>query len=291
MSPPWSELPRGEGTPADPPTHRFSHRAMNTVFSIVIDHPDARYAGQAAQAAFAEIDRLESILSRFAEGSDISRLNRARPDEPTRLGLDAFNCLLQAKQFHHLTGGAFDPTLGTGMDTLQFDRELGAVTKRNARTQIDLGGIGKGYALDQLPDVFADWEVPRVCADGGGSTVLALDPPTGLPGWPVGMGTADGAFTISLRRASVSASGIATQGEHIMDPVHPGQPLKNRRCWACSRLAAESDCLSTALMILPTEAIQVFYESRPEAAALIEETHTGTTHGRTFGQPPLQRGQ
>ena len=264
---------------------------MNTLFSIVIDHPDARYAGQAAQAAFAEIDRLESILSRFAEGSDISRLNRARPNRPTRLGLEAFNCLLQAKQFHHLTGGAFDSSLGTGMDTLQFNRDTGSVTKPDARTQIDLGGIGKGYALDQLPDLFAEWEVTRVCADGGGSTVLALDPPIGLPGWPVGLGTDDGAFTISLRRASVSASGVATQGEHITDPVHPGQRLKNRRCWACSRLATESDCLSTALMILPMEAIQTFYDSRSENAALVEETHSGTTQARIFGLPPLQRGQ
>jgi thiamine biosynthesis lipoprotein len=260
---------------------------MNTLFSIVIDHPDARYAGQAAQAAFAEIDRMESTLSRFAEGSDISRLNRARPDQPTRLGLDAFNCLLQAMQFHNLTGGAFDPSLGTGMDTLQFDPEAGTVTKQEARTQIDLGGIGKGFALDQLPDLFVDWEVARVCADGGGSTVLALDPPIGLNGWPVGLGTGDGAFTISLRRASVSASGAATQGEHIVDPTHPARPLKNRRCWACSRLAAESDSLSTALMVMPMDAIQTFYDSRSEAAALVEEYHTGTTRGRTFGQPAL----
>jgi len=261
---------------------------MSTRFSIVIDHPDGRYAEQAAQAAFAEIDRMESVLSRYVEGSDISRLNRARPNEPTRLGLDAFNCLDQAKRFYDLTHGVFDASLGTGMATLEFDSELRAVTKPKAETQIDLGGIGKGFALDGLPDLLADWEVTRVCLDGGGSTVLALDPPTGLSGWPVGLGTDDGAFTLSLRRASVSASGTASRGEHIIDPLHPGRPLENRRCWACSRLAAESDCLSTALMILPTEAIQAFYETRLEAAALIEEYHNATTHARFFGQPALR---
>lgn len=260
---------------------------MNTLFSIVIDHPDARYAGQAAQAAFTEIDRTESILSRFAEGGDISRLNWAQPDQPVRLGLDAFNCLLQAMQFHNLTSGAFDPSLGTGMDGLQFDREAGTVTKREAQTQIDLGGIGKGYALDQLPDLFVDWEVTRVCADGGGSTVIALDPPIGLNGWPVGLGTDERAFTIALQRASVSASGVAAQGEHIVDPTNPGRPLKNRRCWACSRLAAESDSVSTALMVLPMDAIQTFYDNRSEAAALVEEYQTGTTRAQTFGQPAL----
>jgi thiamine biosynthesis lipoprotein len=261
---------------------------MSTRFSIVIDHPDGRYAEQAAQAAFAEIDRMESALSRFVEGSDISRLNRARPDEPTRLGLDAFNCLRKAKRFYELTLGAFDASLGTGMAALEFDCELGTVTKQNSETQIDLGGIGKGVALDGLPDLFADWEVTRVCLDGGGSTVLALDPPTGLDGWPVGLGTDDGAFTVSLRRASISASGTASRGQHIVDPLRPGRPLENRRCWACSRLAAESDCLSTALMILPIDAVQTFYDSQSEAAALIEEYDMATTHRRYFGRPALR---
>jgi thiamine biosynthesis lipoprotein len=277
-----------EGVPDDPPYHRFSHQAMNTRFSIVIDHPDTRYAGQAAQAAFAEIDRMESALSRFVESSDISRLNRARSNHPTRLGLDAFNCLRQAKRFYNLTGGAFDASLGTGMDTLEFDRKLGTVAKQSAETQIDLGGIGKGYALDGLPDLFAEWEVTRVCAHSGGSTVLALDPPTGLSGWPVGLGTDDGAFTLSLLRASVSASGTAAQGEHLIDPTHPGRHLGNRRCWACSRLAAESDCLSTALMILPMDAVQKYFDSQSEVAALIEEYDTVATRRRYFGRPALR---
>ena len=261
---------------------------MNTVFSIVIDHPNARYARQAAQAAFAEIDRTESKLSQFVEGNDISRLNRSRPNQPTRLGLDAFNCLLRAKGLHEVTNGSFDPSFGTGMNTLEFDRETGNVTKRNAQTDIDLGGIGKGYTLDQLAEVFPDWELTRLCADGGGSTVLALDSPTDLRGWPIGLGTGDGSFTIALHRASISGSGTPTQGEHIFVSAQPGRQLNNRRCWAFSRFATESDGLSTALMTLPLDAIKTVYDSQPEAAAIVEKYVSGTTVRRYFSHPAFR---
>ena len=55
--------------------HRFSHQAMATTFEVFIVHGDARYAEQAAWAAFDELDRLEAELSRFIENSDISRIN------------------------------------------------------------------------------------------------------------------------------------------------------------------------------------------------------------------------
>ncbi|MFN2127495.1 MAG: hypothetical protein ACK2TU_06515, partial [Anaerolineales bacterium] len=54
--------------------HRFSTKAMATIFDIYIAHPDKKYARQAANAAFSELDRLEEELSRFIENSEISRI-------------------------------------------------------------------------------------------------------------------------------------------------------------------------------------------------------------------------
>ena len=65
---------------------RFSHEAMNTVFEVYATHADGQYAAQAAQAAFALVDRLEGELSRFRPNSDISRLNHLTAGESARVG-------------------------------------------------------------------------------------------------------------------------------------------------------------------------------------------------------------
>ena len=73
-----------------PGTHRFAHEAMATVFEIMIADPDARYAEQAAWAAFELIDRIEGELSRYKPDSDISRINNLTTAEPLKLGAAAF---------------------------------------------------------------------------------------------------------------------------------------------------------------------------------------------------------
>ena len=88
---------------------------MNTVFEVYAAHADARYAAQAAQAAFALVDRLEGELSRFRPNSDITRINHLTAGESARVGEAALECLLIARHLYDLTDGAFDVAIGTGL--------------------------------------------------------------------------------------------------------------------------------------------------------------------------------
>ena len=103
--------------------HRFSHEAMATVFEVLCVHADARYAAQAAQAAFELVDRLEQLLSRFLENSDVARVNHLAAGQGTPVGPWTMECLEIAWHLHGLTGGAFDPSVGSGLHRLELDPE------------------------------------------------------------------------------------------------------------------------------------------------------------------------
>ncbi|VAX29605.1 hypothetical protein MNBD_IGNAVI01-1744, partial [hydrothermal vent metagenome] len=78
--------------------HRFTHKAMATLYEILIKYNDKLYAEQAAKAAFDEIDRLEEELSRFLPNSEISKINNLKPGEKLLLSEDTFECLVQSQK-------------------------------------------------------------------------------------------------------------------------------------------------------------------------------------------------
>ena len=160
-------------------THRFSHAAMATLFEVRCVHADAGYAGQAAQAAFALVDRLEQEQSRFIANSDVSRINHLSAGQSTRVSPTTLECLEIARRMHDLTRGAFDVTLGSGWGGLDLAPEEFTVHVREAGVRLDLGGIGKGYAVDRVAELLEEWDVPQALVHGGFSSVLALEPPPG----------------------------------------------------------------------------------------------------------------
>src|SRR3954468_23605889 len=97
---------------------RARHHAMATEFEVIIaqDDVDAAYAGQVADALFAEVDRMEDELSRFKAGSDIWRINHLKAGERCPVGMATRDCLNLAKAVHQETNGAFDITIGPLMN-------------------------------------------------------------------------------------------------------------------------------------------------------------------------------
>jgi thiamine biosynthesis lipoprotein len=259
-----------------PGVHRFSHTAMATVFEVHCVHEDATYARQAAQSAFDLVDRLELDLSRFIANSDISRINHGAPDHRVRVSPWTMECLELARALYHDTFGAFDISLGSGLDALNLDPDELSVRVPGSRVALDLGGIGKGYAVDRMAELLEEWEVPQALVHGGFSSVLALDAPPMRDGWPLTL-SAPGVESdavrvrISARRRALSASGTR-KGEHILDP-RSGRPIADRAaawvalpCGGSSRPspsplegipfpAAVADALSTAFMVLPVEEV------------------------------------
>jgi thiamine biosynthesis lipoprotein len=214
---------------------RFGADAMATVFEVICVHPDARYAEQAAHAAFAEVHRLEQALSRFRPNSDVARVASLGDGGATRVGPETMECLALAKVLFALTGGVFDVSIGTGLDALELDPETLTVRARRGGVRLDLGGIGKGYAVDRMAEVLDEWGIGSALVHGGFSSVLALDPPPGEAGWRLTLrapGTAEAAALerLCVRDAALSASGTR-KGDHVVDP-RSGAPVRGRAAWA-----------------------------------------------------------
>jgi len=286
------ELPTG--------VHRFSHEAMAAVFEVFVAGDDATYAGQAAAAAFAEVDRLEAALSRFDPSSDVSQINQLKAGESVRVGLAAFECLATAARVWAETAGAFDVTAGalvdcwkakdgsarkptdaeladararTGMNLLAMSEEEHAVGVARDGMQIDLGGIGKGYALDQMKMILEDWSIGRALVHGGESTVLALGPPEGEEGWRVAVGSAQSPAgvvqTIHLKDRALSGSAASARTPHIIDP-RTGRPASGKLgAWALASSAAVADALSTAAFVMAPDEIEKFCRRNSEVSIMV----------------------
>jgi thiamine biosynthesis lipoprotein len=313
---------------------RFSHEAMATTFELLIVHKDERYAAQAAAAAFDEVDRLERELSRFIENSDVARINNLPANQPLQLGLDTFECLKIAEQVYTETNGAFDITIGTllkcwrnddgpdrrasgrsrwtsgspkeipmdigiarmhtGMNLLQLNETEHTITLSASPMHVDLGGIGKGYAVDRVAELLREWSIDVALISGGYSSVLALDAPVArasrpriagrMPathkarmaspqkGWPLTMTNPTGDKEILARpfleNSALSGSGVQ-KGGHIIDP-RTARAVKGRRAaWSSAPDATSADALSTAFMIMEIEEIKNYCSKHPDTMAMV----------------------
>jgi len=306
---------------------RFSHEAMATTYEILILHENMKYAGQAARAAFNELDRLEQMFSRFIENSDISQINFHAADQLVYVGPETFECLQIAVQMYDQTNGAFDITIGpllncwhnkntympsqeeldfaaarTGMHLLQLDETEQAVRLLTQGTQIDLGGIGKGYAVNRMARLLREWSIDAALIHGGYSSVLALDGPADTKGWPVTLSNPrnhhDILAYLHLRNQTLSSSGLK-KGLHIIDP-RTARPVSGKiAAWSlppATELApidgAQADALSTAFMVMSLDEIDRYCSSDfgqgLRAIVILDEQDTQTYSNKVlrFGPWP-----
>ena len=216
----------------------------------------------AAHTAFDEIDRIEQDLSRFIPSSDISRVNTAPIGRPIHVGPICFEILELSKRICEMTGGAFDPG---GMRAIEIDRPTHTIT-RHSPIPVDLGAIGKGYALDQAAILLRQWGITNALLHSAQSTALAIGGP-----WPTHLRhpISDNLSlgTIDLTNESLSGSAAIKKPGHIKHAV-TGQPSTHHLAtWARCKSAAESDAFSTAFMNLPSDAINHFCQSHPHVQA------------------------
>ena len=255
----------------------FRHEAMATYFEIVIAGQEQDYARQAAAAAFRELDRLENTLSRYIESSDISRANRLGRDDSIRITHDTLECLLIAADVSMVTRRAFDPAyastrpreLASDIPPFTLDPETHTLTSLAEQLHLDLGAVGKGFALDCMAETLREWAIASACLNAGGSSVFALDEPPAADeaGWEVGLGEGRGYRTISLLASSLSGSGTAVKGAHVIDP-RTGQPAPRvTRVWALAPSAAHADAFSTAFFVMNEAEIAAICGAHPQLGA------------------------
>jgi FAD:protein FMN transferase len=242
---------------------------------------------EVAQAALAELRRVERALSRFDDASDLSELNRAAGRGPRAIGPDLAAVLEAAEGFRSSTRGAFDPAVEPLMRAWGFHAtrtrppsaaELAEATEAvhaarvslrgrraalgSASTQLDLGGIGVGYGLDRMALVLRRAGIQRAFLDVSGDC-LAIGAPPGETGWlveiadPAKPGAVsartrlrDSALATSANTVSLIRWGRAVRG-HVMNPAtgYPASALVQATVLA--RTGLEADALSTAVLVAP----------------------------------------
>jgi len=281
------------------PVRRFRHEAMTTTWELFLPQEEGMDDDTATHEVFSEIDQLEVELTRFRPDSDIGRLNSLSAGQSTRIGHAAMDCLLLARDVHAATVGAFDVTIGPlhacwitpdgaprapdpeeikeaaaccGIEHLTLDVDALRAGVLVDHMCIDLGGIGKGYALDQVAERLKHaLGRTNFLLNAGSSTVLAAGPGPDGNGWPVLAGHAT--TPITLRDEAVSGSGVAVKGNHIIDPRtrKPAQIARRDHAWARTPLASVADAFSTAFLILSPEEIAEVCRKHPEIALLSAE--------------------
>jgi len=280
---------------------RYQHRAMATLFEVMIAEEDEAFAAGTSHAAFEEIDRLEQDLSRYLPNSDISRINNLKPGESVRVAAHTFECLRLSLQYQEETGGAFDVAAGALKDfwargekppdisppdgigesgrrslksALVLDEKEMSVLVRGRPTLLDLGAVGKGFAVDRAAGLLMEWGVGSALVHGGTSSTYAFGNYPGHSGWPVTISNpappAEVLEKMSLKDQGLGGSGIR-KGRHIIDPRR-GVPVEHRRAaWVLSDSATRSDALSTACMILTPEEIEGLIGHDQELRVIIVE--------------------
>ncbi|MFY0592159.1 FAD:protein FMN transferase [Roseivirga sp.] len=264
----------------------FEHNAMATQFALVIAKETEDYAQNAAKQVFSLIDALEHQLSRFIPDSDVSRINRMKAEDQLPIDFETWEVLKMALGTTALTSGAFDIGVAKHIDIFRATKTgiLNEFEMNNALTkvqeekvasriyvdpekpmvycltpgaQFDLGGIGKGYALDKANDLLEELGIQNFSISASDSTVLLKNNEEDIEHWSYTIANASEKMDLQLSNIAVSASGTSFQGNHIFDPRTGFNELASghKRIWVASEKAAYSDAFATALFIVSTDEI------------------------------------
>jgi thiamine biosynthesis lipoprotein len=310
--------------------HRFATQAMACRFEIVLEAVSPVWAAAVAEDALAEICLWDRKLSRYDSASDVSRLNRDAWQRPVRVDGEMFALLTLCRQGIDLTGGLFCP-LGTGLVTLELDVISGTVRfVRRGDAQaapspwhgLNMGAIGKGWALERAATVLRQHGVTCALLHGGTSSVVAIgapqqqNGPDHIPGWRIRVGedaaastdaAAGAALVVPLNDESLSVSAHhGRAGGHVVDPrsgelIRPVPPSAGTSPEAGIPAAATSavvhtsgawsEIWSTALLLdpqaLPSPPTAPLPPAAPSFAAVRATGGWRTIHDRRARSTPL----
>ncbi len=291
--------------------------AMACRFELFFNAGQYANDSSAALEALDLVQALEDRISFFRTTSEISRINALAAETAVEVEPALFELLQRCLELHAQTAGAFDIAAAplweiwgfsrragripsdqeiaealqrTGSHLLELDPVRKTVRFKREGVRINLGSIGKGYALDRAGEVLAAAGVGDFLFHGGQSSILARgsrlepargQPPLSTPGWSVGvrhpLWPRRRVAEICLRDRALGTSGSTEQFfryrgrryAHILDPK-TGQPADGvLSATVVAPSAALADALSTAFFVMGPERALAFCDARPEIAALL----------------------
>jgi FAD:protein FMN transferase len=273
-------------------TIAVARNAMATRFEIVLHGEDPVALRAAGEEALDEIGRIEAQLSLYQPTSEIAHLNARAAREPVRVTPSLFRLFQQARELHAQTDGAFDITIAplvrcwgfmggqghlpipeklaearaqVGMHLIELNPENFTVHFAREGVMIDLGAIGKGYAVERAADLLKELEVGSALINGGTSSVYALGQPPEMESWKVALeyppkspGESPALLAVvPLKNEALSVSAVwgksfqaeGTTFGHVLDP-RIGRPVEGTLLAAAVLPSAtETDAFSTALLV------------------------------------------
>lgn len=269
----------GNGSPV-----RLQRHAMGTMIDIVAYHEPRAEGERAAARAMDEFVRLDGVMSHYRQDSDLARMVRAARGGFARVEPALYDVIEESLRVSRLSGGKFDVTIAPLLKVWKAaeaegrrpsDEDVAAARRcvgyhmidlappdrvrfRSDCMDLDLGGIGKGYAVDRAAAVLKAAGVRHAFVNAGGSSIAGIGHPPGRDGWPVALGSAVARTTLLLRDGSISTSQqyrtpLALAGGsfgEILDP-HTAAPADAPMTVSVTApRAVVSDALDTALVLL-----------------------------------------
>lgn len=309
-------VPNSENTPSSSrqpqcdalTRYQSSHYSMGTIFSITVYGANPIYVEPVVGQAFQEIDRLNCMMSNYRPDSEISIINREAFARNVAVTPELFDLLQESFHLSEGTAGTFDITVGQLMKSWGFFQDLGRVpsqvellnvmkrtgfrhVKLDSATlsirfdepgvELDLGAIGKGYAVDRVVDLLRGNGIDCALVSSGTSSIYALGAPPGQKGWEISichpLDRRKQACSFQLSDLAVSISGIheksfALDGKlytHILNPVD-GEPAdKTLMSVVVTASSTKSDALSTSFFVGGPDLSHAFLACHPDAAAIL----------------------
>jgi len=285
--------------------HEFSAVHMGTQFKIIL-YCENTHAASFASQAFERVAEIDAITSDYRQTSELMSVCRTAVGRKVTVSEDLFRVLEKSQEMSERSDGAFDVTIGPVVQLWRHARRVGVLPDRlrlaramdligyrklhldsSDRTvtlelkgmALDLGGIAKGYAVDEAMAVLKRNGVTRALIAAGGD-ILVSEPPPGSEGWMIGIAPLDTAGPperfVCLRDMAISTSGDAHQHvdiggvrySHIIDPKTGLGLTGQRSITVVAPVCTLSDALATAVSILGPGRGSSLIESTPGAAAL-----------------------
>jgi thiamine biosynthesis lipoprotein len=286
---------------------------MATTWEILVP-VDTHEPAKMGYDLFELLDNLEAQLTVYRPESELSRVNRNAVRGPVRVESRLFDLLQLVQRVHAQTGGCFDAAIGPLLRAWGFFKpprrvpapeELAAlrwgwshVVLGEDRTvhfttpgiEINLGSIGKGYALDRLVErLTRRWKIPTALLHGGSSSLYAKGDPHGTGrGWAVDIRHPWQRQRI-LHRVYLRDRALGTSAATFQHLIHEGKRLGHvldpRSGWPAAGLesvsvlapsAALADALSTAFFVGGLEVAQNYIAAHPEIAAVLLPSGSGS---------------